>query len=148
MTKIIALPPRPARISAKLRVAIDLRVKNGLTIAEACKKAGLSQAGWHKAMARPAVVRLVREVQEKFVAEVDMRRAYLRAQAYEVAAELLRTATSETVKVRLIELLAGDGKQPGVSVHVDARMPPQGYIYRRPVDGAPVIEGSSEPLEE
>ncbi len=58
--------------------------------------------------------------------------------------ELLETASSETVKVRLIEFLLSDGKGPRVAVHVDvhvdarAMQPPVGYAYQWPsTDPAP-----------
>ena len=69
-----------------------------------------------------AEVRLyMKDVQDRFIAEADVRRASLRVEAMEVAADLLRSAQSETVKVRLIELLLSDGKSPQVAVNVDAR---------------------------
>lgn len=117
----MTLEVRGSRLSQKLRTAIDLRVRKGKTIAEACREAGLSISGWHKAMARAEVRLHVNDIMTRFVAEAGVRRAALRLEAMEVAANLLQNAQSETTKVRLIELLLSDGKSAGVSVHVDAR---------------------------
>ena len=49
---LTAIPHKKPRISGKLRHAIDVRVRKGCTITEACEEAGISPAGWHKAMKR------------------------------------------------------------------------------------------------
>ena len=133
MSNLRALPAPPPRLSAKLRRAIDLRVRKGLSIAKACEEAGLSTAGWHKAMKRPAVQVHLQKVQEAFVAEVEGRRAYLRARAFEVALDLMENAESETVRARMCEFFASDAKVSPVSVHVDARtIEAPAYAYVRP----------------
>ena len=132
---------RPARLSPKLRAAIELRVRKGLTITDACAQAGLSTAGWHKAMHRAEVRLHMKAVQDRFIAEAEVRRAALRVEAMEVAAKLLTEAKSETTKVRLIELLLADGKGPQVAVNVDARQITAAdrgvYTYQRPANLAP-----------
>lgn len=133
MANLIPLPPRPSRISAKLRRAIDLRVTDGLSIAEACQRAGLSTAGWHKAMKRAVVRDLLQEAEQRFVASVGSRRAQLQARALEVAYDLMMNAKSEAVRARMCEFLAADAKVSPVAVHIDARsVQPSGYTYRRP----------------
>jgi DNA-directed RNA polymerase specialized sigma24 family protein len=71
MSKLIALPPRPARLSAKLRSAIEAHVTQGLSIAATCEHAGMSRAGYHKAMQRPAVRDYHETVQARFVDDVS-----------------------------------------------------------------------------
>ncbi len=90
MSSLRAPPARlpPARLSAKLRRAIDLRVRKGVPTTEACKEAGLSSAGWFKAMKRAAVRDHMAEVQKRFIAEADTTRAVLRVRALEIAGEL------------------------------------------------------------
>ena len=119
MTKLHAVPAPKPRISPKVRAAVDFRVRDGLSIQAAAEKAGLSRNGFAKALKRPAVQDLLADCQRRFIGEVEGRRAYLKARAYEIAADMLETATSEAVKVRLIEFLCGDGKAPQVAVHVD-----------------------------
>lgn len=112
--------PKP-RISAKVRTAVDARVRQGLSIAKAADAAGLSKNGFAKALKRPAVQEHLKQVQEVFVAETEARRATYKAQALEAALDLMQNAQSETVRARMIEFLAGDGKAPQVAVQVDAR---------------------------
>ena len=126
------------RISAKLRLAIDIRVRKGCTITEACEGAGISPAGWHKAMKRPAVQALLQNVQQRFVSEVNAGSAHRKAQALKVAVDLMHNAKSETVRARMAEFLAGDGRAPQVSVHVDAQGAPTGYEMARP--GQRIVE--------
>lgn len=144
MSKVIPLPPRPSRLSAKLRAAIDVRVTEGLSIVESCAKAGLSPQGWHKAMKRPAVRNHLEVVQRRFVAESDAKRALYRARAFEVALDLMLTAKSEAIRARMAEFLASDGKAPQVAVHVDARAVERGgYEFVRP--GQKLVELTDEP---
>jgi len=110
-----------------------------MTIKDACEEAGLSESGWHAAMRRPAVVAHLQEVQERYVAEVEANRAAYKAQALEVAADLMRNAKSEQVRARMTEFLANDGNVgQGVQVNVDARKMVSGYEYIP--QGAKVVE--------
>lgn len=52
MSHVIALPHRPARLSAKLRSAIEANATQSLSIFAACGKAGMSRAGYHRVMQR------------------------------------------------------------------------------------------------
>ncbi|MBL4928911.1 hypothetical protein [Fuscibacter oryzae] len=144
MSKIITLTPkRSARISSKLREAIRLRVEEGATIADACKSAGMSTQGWHKAMKRPDVQSTLSEAQHRFVEGTDAKRALYKARALEVALDLMMNSKSEAIRARMVEFLASDAKVSPVSVHVDARQvqQPMGYVYRRPGEGSQPIEG-------
>lgn len=139
MTGKTTLPAaRPSRMSEKLRRAIDLRIRKGLTITAACREAGLSPQGWHKAMQRAETRLFVAELQKRMLDEANTRRAALRLVALETAAELLTAeGTSDTAKIRLIEILLAEGKpSASVNVSVDARSQvahqPGGYVYRRP----------------
>lgn len=139
MTQITPLRTPPARISAKVRRALELRVREGQTIRAAAQGAGMSEQGFHKALKRPAVRDLMQRMQERFVTEVEASRALFKARAFEVAFDLMMNAKSETVRARMCEFLATDGK-PGtsVSVHVDASQTFRGYEYVRP--GARIVE--------
>jgi hypothetical protein len=142
MSKLVALAPRPARLSAKLRVAIELHVTEGLTIAEACARAGMSSAGYHKAMKRVVVRDFVEMVQRRFVASTEANRALYKARALEVALDLMLNAKSEAVRARMCEFLAGDGKAPAVAVHIDARQERGGYEFVKPGYRVVEIEGT------
>ena len=132
-----AATPRPTRLSEKLRRAIDLRVTRGLLISDACRQAGLSVAGWHKAVKKPAVQAHMENVRQKLVAEADTRRGALRLEALEAAAAMLRDPTLPAPsKVRLLELLLSEGKSSAVNVQINAPQvasPADAiYTYRRP----------------
>ncbi len=131
MTNLTAIEPRPLRMRAALRHAIDLRVKKGMTIAAACEEAGMSPQGFHKAMKRPAVRDYLLTVQMEFVASVEGEKAIYKARAFEVGMNLMLNSKSEAVRARMVEFFAGDGKVSPVSVHIDARQP-GGYEYARP----------------
>ena len=147
MKHVIVLPPRPARISAKLRAAIEVRVSEGLSIVDACAKAGMSPQGWHKAMKRPAVRDLLQDVQHRFVAESEARRSIYKARAFEVALDLMLNARSEAVRARMAEFLAGNGKAPTVAVHIDARQERGGYEFFRPGQQLVEIENGSAEVQ-
>lgn len=142
MAKLIPLPAPKPRVSPRLRLAIELHVTEGLTITEACQRAGFTRQSWARAMKRGPVRELVEEVQRRFVASVDANKARYRAVALDQAMKLLLSTKNEAIKARMIEFLASDAKVSPVAVHVDARqMPPaSGYIYTRP---GPVIEGDA-----
>ena len=93
MTKIQALPAPKPRISEKVRRAVDLRVRRGLSIADAAAEVGLSRNGLAKALKRPPVSELVAETQAKLVRDVEALRAVARARALEVARDLLETGS-------------------------------------------------------
>ena len=128
------------RISAKVRAAIDARVRKGLSIAASAEAAGMSRQGFSKALQRPAVADLLADTQARFVSEVESKRAFLRAQALEVAAEMLsKPETDDKVKLKLVEMLMGDGKTPAVAVNIDASTNVGGgYEFVRP--GARVVD--------
>jgi hypothetical protein len=123
----------PPRLGTALRRAIDQRIRKGATIPEACREAGLSSAGWHKAMKRPAVQDHVRAAQAAFLAESDDLRAFARRRAIEVALDLMMIAMSDSIRTRLAEFLVADAKVSPVAVHVDARtVKAPGYACVRP----------------
>ncbi len=146
MTKLATIPVSKPRISSKLRKAIELRVRNGLTIDKACAEAGLSPAGYYKAMKRPAVKEHLEAVQHAYIQEAEKLRSLAKTRAIEVALELMHNAKSETIRARMAEFLASEGKTPQVAVHVDARQAPQGYEYVRPGQQVVEIHDQSKPI--
>lgn len=139
-------PARSSRMSAPLKRAIELRIKKGVTVTDACAAAGLSTQAYYKAQKRAEVRLYAEEVRKRLLDEASARRDALRLEALEVAAEMLHSASSETVKVRLIELLLNEGRpSASVNVNVDARSQvaaqPVGYTYQRPTHMA---EGPTE----
>lgn len=127
------------RLSPKIRRAFKLRVEEGLTIAEACQRAGASEAGWHKAMKRPQAQAEYEAIELAFIQTIERRRKTYRARAIEVAAELMERGQSEAVRMKAVEFFAGETRQPTVAVQVNNHAG-SGYIYTRPdtqsADGA------------
>ncbi|MEO1138124.1 MAG: hypothetical protein AAFW87_01600 [Pseudomonadota bacterium] len=119
-----------------MRLAVAARVCEGLSIAAAAEKAGLSRNGFSKALKRPEVQQHLQQVQAAYLAEVDAKRALFKSRALEVAADLMMNAKSETVRLRAAEFLAGNGKTAAVAIHVDARA--RGYEYPEP--GQRIVE--------
>ena len=139
------IPPSAPRISSRLRQAIELHVREGRSITEACAAAGVSRQGFHKAMKRHAVRDLLEDEQRRFVLESEARRTLYKARALEVALDLMLNAKSEAVRARMAEFLAADGKVSPVSVHIDARQG-SGYEYVPPGQKLVEIEEGPEAL--
>lgn len=104
----------------------------GLSIVAACERAGMSRQGYHKAMKRAEVRDHLRVVQQDFIETADAKRAYLKARAFEVALDLMLNSKSEAIRARMVELLASNANVSPVAVHIDARQPGPGYVYKRP----------------
>ena len=146
MSNLRALPAPPPRLSPALRAAIDLRIRKGLTIAEACREAGLSPQGYHKAMKRPAVRDHISAVRLAFASECDGLRAVARARAIIVGIELMQEGQPAAVRARMVEFFAGESKAAPVAVHVDNRMVTgPGYRYIRPEERlADILDGDND----
>lgn len=146
--KLTAAPQdatRKGRVSAAMRLAIKLRVEEGLTIKEAAGRAGITEQAWHKAMKRQAVRDALEAQASLFIREIDRRRATYRAQAIEVAANLMRNAQSEAVKMRAVEFFTTETRSaPLVSVNIG--QPVQGYEYLPPGARLVEIEGTAAEL--
>jgi hypothetical protein len=125
--------PVKRRISPKVRHAISLKVVQGLTWAKAADKAGMSEAGIHKARKLPHVQEYAEQVKIQLIEDVDSMKAPYKAQAIEVAHDLMHNGKSETVRIRAVEFFASEGKGNGVNVAVQINnSPAQGYEYVRP----------------
>jgi hypothetical protein len=94
-------------------------------------------------MQRPAVQDHLEALRQKFSAESANLKAAARTMAFEQAIELLTRTKNESIKVRLIEFLAGEGKGPQVAVTVDGRSMGGGYGCPADLRSAPgkVVEG-------
>ena len=143
MSNIVALPTRPARISAKLRYALSLLAREGPTQTEAAKMIGLNRPGLAMDLSRPAVRDLLAAERLRFIAEADGMWAWAKTRAIEVALDLMLTAKNEAVRARMAEFLASDARAPSMAIHVDARQaaPAHSHQYRRPQNlGVPALE--------
>lgn len=137
MSKIITLPPPKPRISDKIRKAVHLMARNGLSQTAAAEMAGLSRQGLGKALKRPEVWNLVQDARANLITEATHLREIGRVAALEAGLELMLNSTDEKIRARMVEFFAGDGKTAAVAVHIDARQemaPVTGYRYTRPAD--------------
>lgn len=135
-------PPSPAdgRISAILRHAVTLHVKEGHTWESAAATAGMSESGLHKARQKPHVQAFIEQVKAEFVQDVAAMRAPFKAEAFQHARYLMRHAKSEAVQMRAVEFLGREdapASSPSVQVNVISR----GYEYVRPGQDVVTIEG-------
>jgi len=146
MNKLSAIPPRPSRMSAKLRRAVNLHVCEGMTIVAACDKAGMSPQGYHKAMKRATVRDYLQTVRVEFVMGVESKRGLYKARAIEVGVALMLNSKSEAIRARMVEFFARDAKVSPVSVHIDARQT-GGYEFVRPDQRLVDIVGHTEAPE-
>ena len=132
-------PVYKRRISAKVRKALQLRVREGLTWAEAAERAGLSEAGIYKARKQPHVQATYETMIAQQTKEVEELRRPLKAIALKEAKRLMTEAKSESVRARMVEFLAGErDKSPAVAVQINNNMGGSGYEYVPP--GASIVE--------
>lgn len=139
MTKHLPHPASPVRISAKIRQAMDLVARQGFSIVKACEEAGCSPAGYHKAMKREGVAKHFRELQERFILELDHSRAFAKRLAVDVGIDLMENSKSETVRARMVEFFLSDGKTSSVQVNLQNNVGGGGgYVY--PPMGSRIVE--------
>lgn len=82
MSKIVTFAPkRPARMSQKVRAAVEAMVTEGRNITQAAEAAGMSRNGLHKALKRPEVRDFLEERRTRFIADMEGKRALYKAQA-------------------------------------------------------------------
>tara|TARA_R100000808_G_C2103749_1_gene120021 strand:+ start:373 stop:870 length:498 start_codon:yes stop_codon:yes gene_type:complete len=114
-------PPAPAkrRVSAKVRKALEIRVREGATWLRAAELAGLSEAGIHKARKQPHVIDLFERLKTEYVQQLEQLEGVHKARALEVARELLDQEENKQVRARMVEFLRGESKQPVVSVAIN-----------------------------
>lgn len=135
-----ALTPIKQRISPKIREAIRIKVAEDLPWDECARRAGLSEAGIHKARKRPAVQELEQAEKLAFIQKVDRNKAIRRARALEHAEYLMKHSSSDAVQARMVEFLAGETRQsPSVTVNVNQNAG-SGYEFVRPGQVVEIID--------
>lgn len=135
------------KLSRKMRRAIHLRVWEGMKVTEAIRAAGVTESGWYRALERPHVVALLEQEKSKYIQQVDLLRSRHKARAIEIAAELMESASSEAVRMRAVEFLAGE-MQKGPSVTINNTINSGGYEYARPGQRIVEIDGSAHDVTE
>lgn len=93
----------------------------------------MAESSLFKAIKQPHVKALMAQIKDEFIQEVAEMRAPYKAQALEVARELLHSSKSDAVRARMVEFLAGEPKGNAVNVAVQVNnQAPQGYEFVRP----------------
>lgn len=142
-------------VPKRTREAIRLRIREGMSWAECAQRVNMAQSSLFKAIKQPHVKALMIQLKDEFIQDVAEMRAPYKAQAFEVARELLHNAKSEAVKARMVEFLAGEPKGNAVNVAVQVNnAPPQGYEYVRPgqdvvkiIDASDTTSGDESPSD-
>lgn len=129
-------------MSALVRQTLRYRVEECLSWREAALKAGMSEAGIHKARLQPHVQALHEEMALQRLQEMEALKAPFKAKAFEEGMKLLTRAKSEAVRARMVEFFAGGDRSSGVNVAVQINNnSASGYEYAPP--GAQIIEVSN-----
>ena len=130
-------PVQKRRISPRVRHAVTLRVERGYKCEDAAMAAGLSPAGYFKAIKQPHVLAWMQDLKAAFIERTMADRATLRAQALVVAADLLHNSKDERIRARMVEFLAGESKNAN-NINVQVNVDRGGYEFARP--GQRIVE--------
>lgn len=135
-------PVRHRRISPKVRLAIELYVKEGKSWAEAAEAAGMSETGIHMAKRKPHVQALIEQTKQAFVEEVASLKAPFKAAALRHARHLMTQADSEAVQAKMVEFLGREEAKPA-QINISNQVFSGGYEYVRPGQRVVTIEGEA-----
>lgn len=127
MGKIVQKGAEPPKLRPKTRHAIHLIITEDITQREAARRAGMHEAALSTILQKPEVKAYVEDQKALFLGDIDKLRARGLIVAYKVAIELATSGSSETVRLKAVEFLAG-GKAPG-GVNVQINNAPGGYEY-------------------
>lgn len=129
-----AQPPAKRRIPPSIRKAISLYITTGMSKAEAAERSSITPGHLYNYLMRPHVKQFEEEKKGEFIQGIDAMRAPYKAQAFEVARDLMHNASSENVRMRAVEFLAGESKgmSINVGVQVNNQAPAKGYEYAHP----------------
>ncbi len=143
---------RKRAISRKIMAAIDLIAMEGLPKRQAAERVGVHEVTLYKALAKPHVAAVMAEREAQ--AQVDLSRAKRLATvaAVNVGLDLMHNSPDHRVRARMVELFAGETRQPAVAVQVNNTLP-AGYIYARPdmqsaAQPSQVIDGKAESADD
>lgn len=135
-----AAKPVKARIPAKIRAAIDLYTTERVSKTEAAKRVGIKPSYLYTQLTKVHIRDYERDRFAQYIQEIEDLKAPYKAEAFETAAELMRTASSESVRARMVEFLAGERKGSAVNVAVQVNnQAPTGYEYAHPDQEVVVI---------
>jgi autotransporter translocation and assembly factor TamB len=138
----VAVKSSKNRLSAKLRTAIDLIARDGTTQREAARRSGMNETALGLALKKPHVAIHLEQAKALFAMEMSELRGTAKAIAIRTGIELMTGSKSDTIKARMVEFFAGEGRQPLVNVSVSTAE--RGiYAYQRPRDITPPPDSTS-----
>jgi hypothetical protein len=106
MNNIIDYPPKHARqvrVSDRIKHAVSLIARHGLSQVDAAKAAGLSRQGLNEALKRPEVAELLRSARAALDGDIAQLRQVGRLDAIEKAMQLMRESKDEKIQLRAAE---------------------------------------------
>ena len=133
-THMLTKASRKPRISAALSKALALHILNALTPDEAALAAGVRVTTMLDALEREHVKERLAKLRKDRKARAEQMLDLYQIEAIETAATLMRTAKSETVKMRAIEFFkrgSDPAHGPGSTVNFNAMLNPS-YNYKAP----------------
>lgn len=139
ITKRGASPPQGVkrrRISARVSQALDLIATQGMSLTKIAETVQMDRTALWKALQKENVQAELEQRKARYITAQTAMKGTLKARALEVAADLMENASSEAVRARMVEFLAGESKSgPSVSVTVNNG---GGYEFAPP--GARIVE--------
>lgn len=146
---------RIPRLRAALSRALDVIAIEGQTQREAARRAGMHETSLAKALAKPHVLEELERRKAQAALSVDAMKGMAKAAAYRVGLDLMHNSPDHKVRAKMVELFAGETKQPLVNVSIGApQEPATGYRYQRPptdrtseVEDAQVVDQKAQSPE-
>lgn len=145
MNNLPAGEPRRQQIRAKMRNALALIANEGLSQAEAARRAGVHPVTLTRALGKQHVKEELNRMKSAVIEAADGMKGTYRALALAHAAYLMQNASSEAVQARMVEFLAGE-KSLGTQVNIAINADRGGYEYVKP--GSRIVEIEAEQYQE
>jgi hypothetical protein len=117
-------------LSPKLAAALEYLADGVQTQSEAARLSGMDANGLSRALKKPHVAALLESMKLEALAGLDDLRNRAQVAAIKEGLVLMRTAKSEAIRVKMVELFAGGlaSKSPNVVIN-QALSGPSGYSY-------------------
>jgi predicted secreted protein len=140
---------RKRRISPEILRAIEIVATEGLPTLRAAERVGVHPVTLYKAFAKPHIKAVLEQRKADGMQDLEAIKGLSKVAAYRVGLDLMHNSPDHKVRAKMVELFAGETRQPTVAVQIN-NAPAQGYTYRRAdhpsaPDDAQVIDGQAEP---
>ena len=124
----------------------------GQTQREAARRAGMNETALSRALGKPHVAQELERRKEEVAVSLSALKGMAQIAAIRTGLELMRSSPDHRVRAKMVELFAGEARQPAVAVQVNNTLP-TGYIYARPdmqsaAQPIQVIDGKAESADD